>query len=179
MNEIIFKIASSAIDLESVKEMRYKVFTIEQGIAHQLDDDGLDDSSIHILGDHQETGAPVVSGRLTINGSTGVISRIAVYKEYRGLKLGQDALAALAHHSTPRISLGIDARQKGAIKVIGITVGAVWIGDLGQFACGVVGTGNIARQITKSIDPLILSAAIEFDIGKIDIRNAGGTDRTD
>ncbi len=63
--------------------------------------------------------------------------------------------------------------------VIGITVGAVWIGDLGQFACGVVGTGNIARQITKSIDPLILSAAIEFDIGKIDIRNAGGTDRTD
>ncbi|MFN5261727.1 MAG: hypothetical protein ACK5VA_11115 [Pseudanabaena sp.] len=50
---------------------------------------------------------------------------------------------------------------------------------MGQFACGVVGTGNIARQITKSIDPLILSAAIEFDIGKIDIRNAGGTDRTD
>ncbi len=95
MNEIIFKIASSAIDLERVKEMRYKVFTIEQGIAHQLDDDGLDDSSIHILGDHQETGAPVVSGRLTINGSTGVISRIAVYKEYRGLKLGQEVVRRL------------------------------------------------------------------------------------
>ncbi len=95
MNEIIFKIASSAVDLESVKEMRYKVFTIEQGIAHQLDDDGLDDSSIHILGDHQETGAPVVSGRLTINGSTGVISRIAVYKEYRGLKLGQEVVRRL------------------------------------------------------------------------------------
>jgi predicted GNAT family N-acyltransferase len=95
MNEIVFKIASSAIDLESVKEMRYKVFTIEQGIAHQLDDDGLDDSSIHILGDHQETGAPVVSGRLTINGSTGVISRIAVYKEYRGLKLGQEVVRRL------------------------------------------------------------------------------------
>jgi len=95
MNEIIFKIASSAVDLESVKKMRYKVFTIEQGIAHQLDDDGLDDSSIHILGDHQETGAPVVSGRLTINGSTGVISRIAVYKEYRGLKLGQEVVRRL------------------------------------------------------------------------------------
>jgi predicted GNAT family N-acyltransferase len=95
MNEIVFKIASSTEDLESVKEMRYKVFTIEQGIAHQLDDDGLDDSSIHILGDHQETGAPVVSGRLTINGSTGVISRIAVYKEYRGLKLGQEVVRRL------------------------------------------------------------------------------------
>jgi len=95
MNEIVFKIASSAVDLESVKEMRYKVFTIEQGIAHQLDDDGLDDSSIHILGYHQEVAASVVSGRLTINGRTGVISRIAVYKEYRGLKLGQEVVKRL------------------------------------------------------------------------------------
>ncbi len=95
MNEIIFKIASSAEDLESVKEMRYKVFTIEQGIAHHLDDDGLDDSSIHILGYRQAATASVVSGRLTINGRTGVISRIAVYKEYRGLKLGQEVVRRL------------------------------------------------------------------------------------
>ena len=95
MNEIVFKIASSAVDLESVKEMRYKVFTIEQGIAHQLDDDGLDDSSIHVLGYHQEVAASLVSGRLTINGRTGVISRIAVYKEYRGLKLGQEVVKRL------------------------------------------------------------------------------------
>ncbi len=87
---------------------------------------------------------------------------------------------AIAHDRRGKIrSPFVTDGQHSTIKVIGITVGAVWIGDLGQFACGVVGTGNIARQITKSIDPLILSAAIEFDIGKIDIRNAGGTDRTD
>jgi hypothetical protein len=87
---------------------------------------------------------------------------------------------AIAHDRRGKIrSPFVTDGQHPTIKVIGITVGAVWIGDLGQFACGVVGTGNIARQITKSIDPLILSAAIEFDIGKIDIRNAGGTDRTD
>jgi predicted GNAT family N-acyltransferase len=102
MNDIIFKIASSAVDLESVKEMRYKVFTIEQGIAHQLDDDGLDDSSIHILGYHQETAASAVSGRLTFKGSTGVISRIAVYKEYRGLKLGQEVVRRLEKIATEK-----------------------------------------------------------------------------
>jgi len=41
----------------------------------------------------------------------------------------------------------ITDRQHPTIKVIGITVGAIWIGDLGEFACGVVGTGDQLARI--------------------------------
>jgi predicted GNAT family N-acyltransferase len=95
MNEIIFKIASSATDLESVKEMRYTIFTMEQGIAQELDEDGLDDTSVHVIGYNAETNTAVASGRLTITGNSGVLSRIAVNKEYRGLKLGQEVVRQL------------------------------------------------------------------------------------
>jgi predicted GNAT family N-acyltransferase len=95
MNEIHFKIASSTGDVKRIKEMRYTIFTMEQGIAHELDEDGLDDTSVHVIGYHAETNAAVASGRLTITGNTGVLSRIAVNKEYRGLKLGQEVVRQL------------------------------------------------------------------------------------
>jgi predicted GNAT family N-acyltransferase len=75
--------------------MRYTIFTMEQGIAQELDEDGLDDTSVHVIGYHAETNAAVASGRLTITGNTGVLSRIAVNKEYRGLKLGQEVVRQL------------------------------------------------------------------------------------
>ncbi|NOS55467.1 MAG: GNAT family N-acetyltransferase [Cyclobacteriaceae bacterium] len=95
MNEVHFKIASSTEDMKCIKEMRYTIFTMEQGIGQELDEDGLDDTSVHVIGYHAETNAAVASGRLTIIGNTGVLSRIAVNKEYRGLKLGQEVVRQL------------------------------------------------------------------------------------
>lgn len=95
MNEVNFKVASSSEDVKHIKEMRYTIFTIEQGIAHVLDEDGLDDTSVHVIGYHANTNVAVASGRLTITGNTGVLSRIAVQKEYRGLKLGQEVVRRL------------------------------------------------------------------------------------
>ena len=95
MNEVHFKIASSTEDVKFIKEMRYTIFTMEQGIAHELDEDGLDDTSVHVIGYNAETNTAVASGRLTITGNTGVLSRIAVNKEYRGLKLGQEVVRRL------------------------------------------------------------------------------------
>ncbi len=95
MNEVNFRVASSSEDVKHIKEMRYTIFTIEQGIAHELDEDGLDDTSVHVIAYHANTNVAVASGRLTITGNTGVLSRIAVQKEYRGLKLGQEVVRRL------------------------------------------------------------------------------------
>ena len=73
--------------------MRFEVFTHEHGIQHELDADGDDERSIHVLGLDDQT--PVASGRLTIDGGKGVLSRIAVDQKYRGLKLGQQVVRQL------------------------------------------------------------------------------------
>jgi predicted GNAT family N-acyltransferase len=95
MNDIVFKIASGKEDMECVKKMRFDIFTTEQGIPHELDADGQDESSIHLLAHQHEVSSPVASGRLTINGQLGVLSRIAVYQQYRGLKLGPQVVEQL------------------------------------------------------------------------------------
>lgn len=95
MIDVGFKIASSKEDVQHVMKMRYDIFTVEQGISHEVDDDGLDESSIHILAYDLATSIPLASGRLTISHRTGILSRIAVYKEYRGLKLGRKVVAHL------------------------------------------------------------------------------------
>lgn len=73
--------------------MRFEVFTHEHGIQHELDADGDDERSIHVLGLDEHT--LVSSGRLTIDGSKGVLSRLAVNQKYRGLKLGQQVVRQL------------------------------------------------------------------------------------
>jgi len=73
--------------------MRFEVFTHEHGIQHELDADGDDERSIHVLGLDDQT--PVASGRLTIDGGKCVLSRIAVDQKYRGLKLGQQVVRQL------------------------------------------------------------------------------------
>ena len=95
MNNVIFKIATTPEELEQVKEMRYEIFTTEQGIPAELDNDGNDERSFHILAINNLTNEPMASGRLTINAVKGVLSRIAVYHSYRGLKLGQELVKQL------------------------------------------------------------------------------------
>jgi predicted GNAT family N-acyltransferase len=94
MSKIIFKTASSPEEIQRVQKMRFEVFTQEQGIPHELDIDGDDERSFHVFAvdEHNQS---MASGRLTINGCTGVLSRIAVHQQYRGAKLGQQIVKQL------------------------------------------------------------------------------------
>lgn len=74
--------------------MRQEIFVKEQGIPQELDKDGLDAKSIHVLASN-EHGQPAASGRLTIQDENGVLSRIAVVKDFRGLKLGKSIVKKL------------------------------------------------------------------------------------
>jgi predicted GNAT family N-acyltransferase len=94
MSNLIFKVASSPEEIQRVQKMRFEVFTQEQGIPHELDIDGDDERSIHVLAVDEEDNA-MASGRLTINGNEGVLSRIAVHQQFRGAKLGQQTVRQL------------------------------------------------------------------------------------
>lgn len=94
MNNIHFVIAQSEEQLKTVHEMRQEIFVNEQGIPQELDKDGLDSKSIHILAS-DEDGQPVASGRLTVQDDKGILSRIAVVKDFRGLKLGKTIVKKL------------------------------------------------------------------------------------
>jgi len=107
MSKIFFKQATTPNEILFVKKMRFEIFTQEQGIPHELDGDGDDERSIHVLGLDDQT--PVASGRLTIDGVKGVLSRIAVQQKYRGLKLGQQVVHELERlaekHNVETLSL--------------------------------------------------------------------------
>ena len=94
MNNIHFVIAQSEEQLKAVHLMRQEIFVKEQGIPQELDKDGLDSKSIHVLAS-DEHGHPVASGRLTIQDENGILSRIAVAKDFRGLELGKKIVKKL------------------------------------------------------------------------------------
>jgi predicted GNAT family N-acyltransferase len=93
MKNIKFKIASSQSEINEVLKMRHSIFVVEQGIPKELDDDGKDEDSIHLL--VYSTDEIIASGRLTIQKQDGVLSRIAVKAFYRSLGIGKKLVLEL------------------------------------------------------------------------------------
>ncbi|NLN18251.1 MAG: GNAT family N-acetyltransferase [Firmicutes bacterium] len=74
-------------------EVRRRVFVEEQGVAPQLESDGLDASARHVvawLGDQV-----IGTARLVIEDRVGRIGRMAVLREHRGQGVGSRLLSAL------------------------------------------------------------------------------------
>ena len=101
------RIAATADEVAACLAIRRRVFVVEQGIPEELDDDGLDDRALHVVvGDGDRV---VATGRLIVDGDTGVLARIAVVPSHRGRGLGGRVvrrLEALAReHGARRVSL--------------------------------------------------------------------------
>ena len=88
MSEIIFKIASTQEELTAARDIRRKVFSLEQGIPTELDLDEDEERSIHLLA-LVPPSQFIGTGRLTINTSTGILSRISIIESYRNKGLGK------------------------------------------------------------------------------------------
>jgi predicted GNAT family N-acyltransferase len=88
MLEITFKIAATKEELKAARDIRRKVFSIEQGIPAELDLDEDEERSIHLLALIQPTQF-IGTGRLTINTNTGILSRISIVESYRNKGIGK------------------------------------------------------------------------------------------
>jgi predicted GNAT family N-acyltransferase len=96
MEKIIFKIASTKREIQAAREIRTQVFIREQGIPQEMDLDDDEEQSMHLLA--ITTGFdPIVvgTGRLTVRGETGILSRIAVIETYRSQGIGKLILLEL------------------------------------------------------------------------------------
>jgi len=85
--------SATDIKYESASKIRKTVFSDEQGIPYELDDDGYDKEAWHAL--FFVNNEPAGSGRLVINGEWGVLARIAVLKKHRGMGHAVKVIEAL------------------------------------------------------------------------------------
>lgn len=81
-----------------LREVREAVFMREQGVTAELEWDGLDESSHHVLA-LSNSGQAIGCGRILPNAHIG---RIAVLKEWRGRKVGTAILEGLLAYATSR-----------------------------------------------------------------------------
>ena len=86
--KIIIEEVQTPEALRQAQAIREHVFVVEQGIPLELEHDGLDAASIHVLA--FDDGTPAATGRLTrASDREGVLARIAVLPAYRGQGLGK------------------------------------------------------------------------------------------
>lgn len=76
---------------KEVRAIRTKVFVEEQGVPPELEWDGLDEGSYHVLA-YAPDGTPIGTGRLLTDGHIG---RLAVLPEWRGKGVGRALLDLL------------------------------------------------------------------------------------
>jgi len=87
-NKITLKQITTPVELHQAQQIRIEVLEHEQGFPHNVNIDGLDESSIHVLILDEEI--PVGTARLTkLNNKECIIARIALLRSHRGKGLGK------------------------------------------------------------------------------------------
>ncbi|MBU1109910.1 MAG: GNAT family N-acetyltransferase [Candidatus Riflebacteria bacterium] len=89
-------VAGSGKDFALALDIRQKVFVVEQLVPVEIEHDEFDESATHVL--LLADGVPVGTGRIfadPYHADTARLGRVAVLKEYRGLKFGQVLIARL------------------------------------------------------------------------------------
>lgn len=91
--EFSVRVADWTRDQAALRSIRHAVFVVEQHVAVELEWDGLDDTSVHLLAEDSET-QPIGCARVLEDGHVG---RMAVLDAWRGYGVGRVLLrAALA-----------------------------------------------------------------------------------
>ena len=91
MNSILIKTVKYQAEIAAIREIRTKVFQQEQGVPLELEFDGLDDTSVHLLA--YLNGKAVGTCRIRkIDVNTVKIERLAVLSEARGQGIGKQLM---------------------------------------------------------------------------------------
>lgn len=108
MNNLLIKLAELPADLPQVFEIRTLVFQMEQGVGAELEFDGKDEQSQHLLA--YLDGNPVGTARIRLlDSKTAKVERVAVLSEVRGLGIGkkimEKALETLASANIAEVQI--------------------------------------------------------------------------
>jgi len=79
---------------QEILSLRYRVFSLEQGVDPDIDIDGLDEDAVQILA--LDNGTSVGTGRMLADGHIG---RIAVLMDYRKTGIGKQIVSCLIKHA--------------------------------------------------------------------------------
>jgi predicted GNAT family N-acyltransferase len=85
------RVADWSADRESIRSIRERVFIDEQAVPREIEWDGLDPGSLHVLAETPNRDA-IGTGRLQ---QSGKIGRMAVLRPWRGRQVGSKILACL------------------------------------------------------------------------------------
>ncbi|MTH65703.1 GNAT family N-acetyltransferase [Paracoccus shanxieyensis] len=80
-------------DIAACRAIRHEVFVIEQHVPEAEEWDGRDGEAIHLIA-RDDSGAPIGTARLLLEGATGKIGRVAVLKAARGSGTGAALIRA-------------------------------------------------------------------------------------
>ena len=97
MNEVHIRLADWKKDQAALRRIREAVFIAEQAVPAELEWDADDASAVHFLALEGEY--PMGTARLLADGHIG---RVAVLKDWRGLKVGDKLLRAVIEEAEKR-----------------------------------------------------------------------------
>ena len=104
-----------------LRDVRQRVFTVEQGVPAEIEVDGTDPSCVHFIA-HDERGIALGTARLM---PTGQIGRIAVLQEHRkhgiGRRLLDMAIAEARRRDMAHIFLHAQSHARGFYEKSGFT----------------------------------------------------------
>lgn len=109
-------------DLATCHALRRVVFIEEQGVAQDLEVDGLDGECLHLLAVAE--GVPAGTARIYVKDSTAKIGRVCVLPEYRGTGLGAALIVKALEVSKGRATLaklGAQTHALGFYERLGFT----------------------------------------------------------
>jgi predicted GNAT family N-acyltransferase len=90
----IYKLAVDKADLEAAFEVRRQVFVEEQGISREMEFDGLDDETIHVV--VMDAGRVIGAARVRfLDDSQAKIERMAILKPFRRKGIGTGMVSFL------------------------------------------------------------------------------------
>jgi predicted GNAT family N-acyltransferase len=87
MDYLEIKVVDYTVEKSAIQSIRHQVFEVEQGVAHELEFDGQDDTAQHLLAYWENQ--PIGTTRIRyLSPQTVKIERLAVLQEFRGKGIG-------------------------------------------------------------------------------------------
>ncbi|MGB3536276.1 MAG: GNAT family N-acetyltransferase [Microcoleaceae cyanobacterium] len=91
MNHLSIQVVNYMVENLAIQAIRHQVFEIEQGIAHELEFDGKDETAQHLLAYWNQK--PVGTTRIRyLSTEIAKIERLAILPEFRGKGVGSELM---------------------------------------------------------------------------------------